>query len=348
MFFNLHNLNIFVCLPAVPCQTVSRFCKSVGSLTMRKRLNVLCLIVYVSHISFIHAFLTKYNSKIFHDRSITKHSSDRQFFSPQTPPLSTFHKNNDGFPKKALLMQPLVNRGIQLSNLLYDSTETAFNAWGWTSNLGAPSALVGGAVLVSLSETRDKMTPKQFEKDWIRTLKLIYRFLLLSSFALEVVCIFVSTITGSVLLGHGARTSAKSMIGYTTPLGLLNHHHEFEYLTIQISFLQGLIHWLVAVAIDLLIPQNNEKTSSRRMNLFLSSSLGTLISWILAFYNNNLTFYTDYFQMLGIFTSLFLKRYITWPIRPMSIFYIPGFCVSLVLGWRAFNCPPELDLVVHD
>jgi hypothetical protein len=49
------------------------------------------------------------------------------------------------------------------------------------------------------------------------------RFLLLSSFALEVVSIFVSTMTGSVLLGHGA---AKKAAGYMAPLQLLHHHFE--------------------------------------------------------------------------------------------------------------------------
>ena len=69
--------------------------------------------------------------------------------------------------------------------------------------LGAPAALVAGAVLVTLSETRERFAPKKTDQKWIRTAKQVTRFLLMSSFALEVVSIFVSTVTGTVLLSHG-------------------------------------------------------------------------------------------------------------------------------------------------
>eukprot|EP00539_Tryblionella_compressa_P006031 CAMPEP_0178771894 /NCGR_PEP_ID=MMETSP0744-20121128/22224_1 /TAXON_ID=913974 /ORGANISM="Nitzschia punctata, Strain CCMP561" /LENGTH=51 /DNA_ID=CAMNT_0020428479 /DNA_START=48 /DNA_END=200 /DNA_ORIENTATION=- len=50
--------------------------------------------------------------------------------------------------------------------------------------------------------------------------------------------------TGGLLLGHGPQEAVKKMIGYQSPLALLHYHHEFEYLTTQICFLQGLFHWL--------------------------------------------------------------------------------------------------------
>lgn len=49
---------------------------------------------------------------------------------------------------------------IELSGLIYDSTSTAFDAWEWTANIGAPAALVAGAVLVTLSETREDSAPR--------------------------------------------------------------------------------------------------------------------------------------------------------------------------------------------
>ena len=108
--------------------------------------------------------------------------------------------------------------GIELSGLLYDSTSTAFDAWEWTANLGAPAALVAGSVLVTLSETRPSLAPKKTDVQWVRAAKQLCRLLLLSSFALEVVSIFVGTVTGSVLLGHSEQTVAKKMIGYGSPL----------------------------------------------------------------------------------------------------------------------------------
>ena len=49
-----------------------------------------------------------------------------------------------------------------------------------TANLGAPAALIAGAVLVTLSETRESMQPKKSEKRWIRLAKQWFRFLIVS------------------------------------------------------------------------------------------------------------------------------------------------------------------------
>lgn len=87
-------------------------------------------------------------------------------------------------------------KGFELSDLFYDDTSTAFDAWEWTSNLGAPAALVAGAVLVTLGETRNRLIPKKSDMQWVRVTKQLTRFLLLTSFAFEVVSIFVSTVTG--------------------------------------------------------------------------------------------------------------------------------------------------------
>ena len=49
-----------------------------------------------------------------------------------------------------------------------------------TANLGAPAALVAGAVLVTLSETRETMQPKRSDKTWVRLAKQWFRFLIVS------------------------------------------------------------------------------------------------------------------------------------------------------------------------
>lgn len=170
------------------------------------------------------------------------------------------------------------------------------------------------------------------------------RFLLLSSFALEVVSIFVSTVTGTVLLSHG-EAAARAAVGYTSPLGLLHHHHEFEYLTIRIGFLQGLLNWLFALGVEILIPDEQEGESARRMNHFMASVLFTIIAWIVAFYNNHLSFYGGYGGMLLRYVYLFWNRYfnVRQNFRPMSLLYGPLLGLSVVLGWRASRAPPELD-----
>jgi hypothetical protein len=117
--------------------------------------------------------------------------------------------------------------GIELKDLIFDSTSTAFDAWEWTNAIGAPAALVAGAVLVTLSETREDTSPRKSDSKKTRFFKLGMRFLLLSSFAFEVVSIFVATMTGSVLLGHSEQKLASKMIGYGSPLQLMHHHLEY-------------------------------------------------------------------------------------------------------------------------
>merc|ERR1712008_324595 len=134
------------------------------------------------------------------------------------------------------------------------------------------------------------------------------RFLLMSSFGLEISSIFVGSMTGSMLLGHGPQTSVKKMVGYQSPLQLLQHHHEMEYLLTQISFLQGLIHWLGAVVCQLIVPVRTETKSAKRMNKCLASWLITLIFSILAFYNHHANFYSDYLSMIRRCFVLWLGR----------------------------------------
>lgn len=174
---------------------------------------------------------------------------------------------------------------IELNNVLYDSVDAAFNAWEWQNGLGAPSALIAGAVLVTLYDTREEYTPKVADKKSIRVGKLLYRFLLATSFGLEVLSIFVATVTGSALLAHGEVTTKAAEVGYTSCLGLLHHHFELNYLMIQIGFLQGLLNWLGSVVLDLFMPKDSESESAKRMNVFLASCLGSLCVWIIAFYS---------------------------------------------------------------
>jgi hypothetical protein len=124
-------------------------------------------------------------------------------------------------------MHDSISSGIELSGVTYDSVSTAFDAWEWTNAISAPAALVAGAVLVTLGETREGTTPRKSDTSRVRFLKLCMRFLLLTSFALEVVSIFTAAITGTVLLGQSDHAGvAKKMIGYRSPLQLMMYHHE--------------------------------------------------------------------------------------------------------------------------
>ena len=115
---------------------------------------------------------------------------------------------------------------IEYNDLLYDDTQTAFDGWEWTANMGAPAALIAAAVLVTFGETRRDTVPLKTDKRWVRFTKRMMRFLLMTSFASEVISIFVGNMLGSMLLGHEAQNIIKKRIGYGAPLTLVHHHHE--------------------------------------------------------------------------------------------------------------------------
>ena len=118
----------------------------------------------------------------------------------------------------------------------------------------------------------------------------------------------------------------------------------FEYLTTQIFFLQGLLNWLGAVAVELLLPKEKETKTARRMNKCMAAWLTSLVLWMLAFYNHHLSFDSDYFTMLRRFLCLFVKRYvIEFPIRPLSLLYIPSCFYAMRLTWQAFRSKPDED-----
>jgi hypothetical protein len=224
--------------------------------------------------------------------------------------------------------------------------ELAVEAFDWCSNLGAPAALVGGAVLATLIETRKDLAPHKNDKYRIR--KQITRVLLLSAFALEIMSIFATTVTGTMLLAQGDKpTGSEAGMAYHSPMGWLRYNHEFEYLTARITFLQGLFHWLAATALDTSIPKHGEGESARRMNDFISSSLLTMSLVMLSFYNAHMTFYKNYAHMLLTYLRVLWKRFFATP-RPMMVLYFPSLAWTLRSGFRAFLSPSDMDFESED
>ena len=69
----------------------------------------------------------------------------------------------------------------------------SYAAWEWMANLGAPSALVGGAALASFFDLRDDLdVDPQVDRPWAKLAKKIVSLLLLSAFAMEISCVFIS------------------------------------------------------------------------------------------------------------------------------------------------------------
>lgn len=219
-------------------------------------------------------------------------------------------------------------------------SQLLFDTWEWTANLSSPAALVAGAVLATLIDGRETMSPKITDRRSVRLLKKTCRLLLLSSFGLEVLSIFVTVVMGTLLLSLGDMPSVIVNTSANSPMGLMQKNFEFEFLTARITFLQGLFNWLGSVALEILIPRRMEGQSTRRMNRFISSSLLTIVIAMLSFLNQHVIFYNSYGEMLRRYAVLWFERFV-WPPRPLTLLFVPAMSMTAFFGYRAFISPPD-------
>ena len=216
-----------------------------------------------------------------------------------------------------------------------DIDDIVDDAYDWCINLGAPAALVAGAVIATLYENLHSGQLELHKGDsmYIMAAKKTTSILLLSAFAFEIVCIFVTTVTGTMLRASDLSGTTTTV---TSALGFMRENFEFEYLTSRLSFLQGLIHWLAGVALEQTIPRRGEGLAARKMDQFVAVSLATLIVLLLSFYNAHLNHYGNYFQMCVRCLHLMFKRF-SGKFRPMMVLYIPGIMLSLYTGALALK-----------
>lgn len=236
------------------------------------------------------------------------------------------------------LPHPLI--GIRGGSAVVDFAGMIEGSYDWCVNLGAPSALVAGAVVATLYENMHRgdleVLPGQ-DSRLMRLGKQMTRLLLLSAFALEAVSIFVTTVTGTMLL---SRTAEQMTLLHhddiQTPLEFLRKNFEFEYLTARISFLQGLLNWLAAIGLEHCLPSPGDSLHTISMNRFIACSMMTLIVLMLSFYNHHMTFYHNYLHMLGCWLSVLLSRFHgNWPPSPLSLLLWPITAASIYFGYEA-------------
>jgi hypothetical protein len=123
-------------------------------------------------------------------------------------PLSTFH----GCKK-------------QQHSLFGVADALATEAYDWCINLGAPAALVAGAVIATIYEQNNsnKLAIRKNDQKWVQFAKKMSRLLLLSAFVLEIISIFVTTVTGTALLSYADRSDAVSLVVSKSSMGFLRY-----------------------------------------------------------------------------------------------------------------------------
>jgi hypothetical protein len=110
--------------------------------------------------------------------------------------------------------------------------------------------------------------------------------------------------------------------------------------------LQGLLHWLASLGLEHVIPFDGEGVATRKMNRFIGTSILTIILLMISFYNGQMTFYKNYWEMLKRYAVVAWVRYFwRWPPRPMSFITGPMILISAYFGWDAFQ---EIHIDIDD
>jgi hypothetical protein len=217
-----------------------------------------------------------------------------------------------------------------------DNNEYVDTAYGWCMNLGGPAALVAGAVVATLYESMrgGELVVQGKDTRYVKFAKHLTTFLLMTAFAFQIISIFVTTVTGTMLLSRDANAASTA----TSALGYLREHFEFEYLTARVSFLQGILNWLGAVAVENTIPRQGEGRATIKMKQFVASSIFTLILLLLSFYNAHMTFYSNYFQLVSRWIKIASDRFLWhWPPRPLALLFVPSGILTCALGIRTLS-----------
>jgi hypothetical protein len=223
-------------------------------------------------------------------------------------------------------------------------SDIIMGAYDWNMNMGGPSALVAGAVVATLYENisrGDLEIDAKTDARWVRIAKRTTRLLLLSAFACEILCLFTTTITGSMLLSRPlpVLASMSKVTDHTTPLSFLQDNFEFEYLSARVTFLQGILNWITAIGLSHLIPTKDSGDKwPKKMNRFIASLLLSTAILMLSFYNSHMTFYKSYGQMLVRWIHVLLIRFVTqFPTRPLMILFVASLVPIAYFGYDAFS-----------
>ena len=267
-------------------------------------------------------------------------------YPPLAAPRSGWKQPNA--PKRGPLLQPPSTVGAPRTSVALRAglEDMRYASWEWMANLGAPSALVGGAALASFFDLRADLEVDPKDRTWVALSKKAISVLLLTAFAMEITCVFVTTVTGTLLQGTTINGLALSSID------LMTRELEFEYLASRICFFQGLLNWLAGIALHQILPDSvlagksfadltAEEKASRRLRVCNGASVASMALFMVAFYNKHIPSaarYSNYFGMVSRLGHLTVARYFTFwkDLRLVPMVALVPIGVAAVNAFKAF------------
>lgn len=240
---------------------------------------------------------------------------------------------------------PGAHSGAAASGPSEEVEALAGESFDWLSNLGAPAALVAGAIMATLVEQDDMLkTNERDTKAWARMIKRGAHVLLITAFAMSLFSIFGTTVTGRMLkgLGDGHKTD---WVETTSAMAFMHTNLPFEFLICRFCFLQSMLNWMAGMAFIYIgnAPAQGGKASTKMM-YFMGFLLLSVVMLMVAFLNLHMSFYANYMGMVAHFAQVFLHQYfICATIRPMAWVSLATFGTSLYYLVEAINAEDDDD-----
>merc|ERR1712176_1241887 len=156
-------------------------------------------------------------------------------------------------------------------------------------------------------------------KTWARYMKRSAHVLLITALAMSLFSIFGTTVTGTMLkgLGDGHKTD---WVETTSPMAFMHRNLPFEFLICRFCFLQGLLNWMLGLALMYIgnAPAAGGKASTK-IYFFFGFLLLSVVMLMVAFLNKHMSFYANYMGMVAHFAEVFVKQYFLCEnVRPMA------------------------------
>merc|ERR1712176_760986 len=156
-------------------------------------------------------------------------------------------------------------------------------------------------------------------KTWARYMKRSAHVLLITALAMSLFSIFGTTVTGTMLkgLGDGHKTD---WVETTSPMAFMHRNLPFEFLICRFCFLQGLLNWMLGLALMYIgnAPAAGGKASTK-IYFFFGFLLLSVVLLMVAFLNKHMSFYANYMGMVAHFAEVFVNQYFLCEnVRPMA------------------------------
>eukprot|EP00930_Biecheleria_cincta_P105254 TRINITY_DN9787_c0_g1_i1.p1 TRINITY_DN9787_c0_g1~~TRINITY_DN9787_c0_g1_i1.p1 ORF type:complete len:417 (+),score=76.16 TRINITY_DN9787_c0_g1_i1:47-1252(+) len=205
----------------------------------------------------------------------------------------------------------------------------------FSETMRVPAVLLASSALGSLFIPGWAMDKEENPSRMFRTLRRFYFLLTVATFCLELTAVLVTSNAHAQLLELGRA----GLTLEPTSLDLIMTYLEFDYLCCSMSFMGGVIAFMLATLCRMLAVFRYSRTlrvpQEQRLSAAMASMLVATLLWWVHLINVRLTEFDNLGEMALRLMRLLLARLLLSQLGPVGISAVASFAVSTCLAVRA-------------